>query len=82
MVIVSKPILPPSAARIAREVGPVAQELYDSEGLICYREEITVGKDIMVREGYIKRIELPTGKVLISKVPTKVITRVEAEENE
>jgi hypothetical protein len=77
-----KPILPPSAARIAQEAGPVIAGKYKDEGLTCYREEIQVGVNTMVREGYIKVQDVGGGRKLYIKVMTKVITRREAEDNE
>ena len=77
-----KPLRPADAERIAIEAGPEVKKTYDEEGLTCYREEIEVGSNIMVREGYLKIRKTPQGKVLVTKIPTKVITRVEAEENE
>lgn len=82
ITITTKPIIPADARRIAVEAGPVIKKIYDEEGLTCYREEIEVGKTIMVQEGYIRVTILPMGKMIVTKVPTKVITRMEAEDND
>ena len=79
----AKPILPPDAARVAQDAGPVIQQEYEDVGLTCYRVEIPAGDsgNTIVEEGYIERIELPTGKVLFQHRRTRTVTREWAENN-
>ena len=75
-------ILPPNAARIAREAGPLVEHIYRTEGLSCFREEYKMGESKLVREGYLEEKLLPTGAVLVRKIVTRNLTRKEAEEAE
>ena len=75
-------IKPANAMRVATEAGPKIFRLYEEVGLIVYREEIKVGKTIMVGEGYIKQTVLPNGRKLYDRVQTRLITRKEAEDND
>ena len=77
-------IKPPSAHRIATEVGQRIKEQYDTYGLTCFREIYEAGSSgqQLVREGYIEYQQLPNGKVLAIKKITKVLTIEEAEREE
>ena len=82
MTTTNKDILPPNAARIAQEVGGAIEELYNEVGLSCYREEVQVGKDVMVREGYLQIQDAGQGHKMYIKKMTRLLTRKEAEEHE
>lgn len=68
-------ILPPNAARIAKDAGPEILALYTEDGLSCFREIYQAGvEQELVREGYFQPYTLPNGKQLFKKVVTGTVT--------
>ena len=65
-------VKPPNCKRIAEEAGQVVKDKYEASGLTAYRrvEEVGNSGTYVVKEGYVRRTELPNGKVLMQEIPT------------